>query len=128
MLEKDFDAWNLYKKNLQNFRKQKNFRVGEVWYCSIGINIGHEQDGKNQYFERPVLIIKKFYKEMMWVIPLTSKLKLNKYHYRFFYNGVEKTAILSQLCRVDVRRLQRVLFRISEEELSIIRSKIKEML
>ena len=128
MLEKDFDAWNLYKKDLQNFRKQKNFRVGEVWYCSIGINIGHEQDGKNQYFERPVLIIKKFYKEMMWVIPLTSKLKLNKYHYRFLYNGVEKTAILSQLCRVDVRRLQRVLFRISEEELLIIRSKIKEML
>ncbi len=30
-----------------------------IW-CSIGINVGDEEDGKNELYERPVLVIKKF--------------------------------------------------------------------
>ncbi len=128
MLEKDFDAWNLYKKDLQNFRKQKNFRVGEVWYCSIGINIGRELDGKNKYFERPILIIKKFNDEMFWAIPLTSKPKEGRYYHTFYYKGVRETAILSQLLRSDIGRLQRMIFRLAEEDVDIIRDRIKQLL
>lgn len=35
------------------------FNEREVWWASVGINIGNEVDGKNGYFERPVLVLKK---------------------------------------------------------------------
>ncbi len=34
------------------------FHEREVWWASLGKNIGFEQDGKNKMFERPVLVLK----------------------------------------------------------------------
>ena len=36
------------------------FKEGEIWWCRIGMNIGHETYGKGASFSRPVLIFKKF--------------------------------------------------------------------
>ncbi len=36
------------------------FNEREIWWAHLGVNVGYEQDGKNDNFERPVLIIKKF--------------------------------------------------------------------
>ena len=71
---KDFDTWNALKKELEN----ENIRIvheGQIWWCSLGLNIGHEQDGKNQKYERPVLIIKKFNNAVVWTVPLSTKIK-----------------------------------------------------
>ncbi len=57
------------------------FKEKDVWWASLGINVGHEQDGKNESFERPVLVFKKFNKHMLWVLPLTSQDKADKYYY-----------------------------------------------
>jgi len=35
------------------------FLEGEVWWTALGVNIGHEIDGKNEFCERPVVILKK---------------------------------------------------------------------
>ena len=54
---KDFDSWNKEKKGLENVGHDiLSFHEREIWWCSIGINLGDEQDGKNELFERPVLI------------------------------------------------------------------------
>ena len=84
MSEKNFDAWNEYKKELDAHRRNLIFRPGEVWFCSIGENIGREQNGKNNLFERPILIIKKFNREMFWGAPLTSKEHSGSWYYNFF--------------------------------------------
>ena len=59
---KDFNRWNELKKKidsnndlLDNFPKE-----GEVWMSSVGLNIGYEQNGSENNFSRPVLIVKKF--------------------------------------------------------------------
>lgn len=39
-----------------------------------------ETDGKHHSFERPVVVIYKFNKEMFWGIPLTSKEHIGKYY------------------------------------------------
>ena len=73
-MTKDFDNWNNLKKELEN----ENTRIvheGQIWWCSLGLNIWHEQDGKNQKYERPVLIVKKFNNSVVWTIPLSTKVK-----------------------------------------------------
>ena len=61
-MEKDFDKWNTEKKLIDQriINKDKFFYPREVWWCSAGLNIGVESNGKNKNFERPMLIIKKF--------------------------------------------------------------------
>lgn len=57
---KDFDTWSKEKKTLeQEGHDSLVFHEREIWWCSIGINVGDEQDGKNERFERPVLVLKK---------------------------------------------------------------------
>lgn len=45
---------------LRDERPSKLFNEGEIWWCSIGMNIGVEIYGKGGRFTRPVLIFKKF--------------------------------------------------------------------
>ena len=47
--EKDFDKWNIIKKqvNTKEVIRDLFFYEREVWWCSLGLNVGYEQDGKN---------------------------------------------------------------------------------
>ena len=56
---KDFDSWNRIKKKTHGSSRVKYPKEGSVWWCKLGLNIGDEEDGKGDYFERPVLILKK---------------------------------------------------------------------
>ncbi len=106
---KDFDNWNIEKKNVDKKFINRNlyFHTKEIWWCSTGVNIGSEVDGKNNNFERPFLIIKKFNNAMLWVMPLTTKTKDNKNHYKL--TDVNKTSfvVLSQLKTISSKRLLR---------------------
>lgn len=75
MYYKNFDLWNEKKKRVDCGPHVENiyFNEREIWWCSVGVNVGVEVDGKNHDFERPVLVIKKFNKMMFWGIPLTSR-------------------------------------------------------
>ena len=60
-MEKDFNLWNSEKQNIdRKFLKDFYFSEREIWWCSVGINVGVEVNGKNSKFERPVLVLKKF--------------------------------------------------------------------
>lgn len=73
-MEKDFDSWNNLKKNINN-RDLIYTSEREVWFCSVGLNVGSEQDGKNENYERPVLVIKKVTLNTFIGVPLTSNKK-----------------------------------------------------
>lgn len=53
----------------------KYFREKEIWWAAMGKNIGFEINGKNDLFERPVLILKVYSKDMCFILPLSSKIK-----------------------------------------------------
>lgn len=55
-----FVDWTKLKIATHFSNKNVYFREGEIWWVSIGQNIGNEQNGKNTNFERSVLIFKKF--------------------------------------------------------------------
>lgn len=58
-MEKDFDNWTQIKKGLDTEHKIPFFNEREIWWCSLGVNIGYEIYGKGYVFSRPVLILKK---------------------------------------------------------------------
>ena len=126
-MKKDFNSWNEIKKEL-DVRTAPDFRAGDIWWCSIGINVGHEEDGKNQDFERPILIIRKFNKELFWAIPLTSKLKSGEYYHTVKLFGDSRTLILSQMRILSSRRLLRKLHRISLGKLTEINTNLNLIL
>lgn len=127
---KDFDKWNKEKKIIDAKYVNKNlfFYPREIWWCSAGLNIGVEADGKNDNFERPMLIIKKFNAEMIWALPLTTKQKENKYHFKLEYENLISWVILSQIKTISTKRLLRKIGSISENDMEHILQKVHEML
>lgn len=124
-----YDIWNEEKKILHNKEHNKIiFHEREVWWCSIGKNLGDEQDGKNKLFERPVLIVKKFNSKIAWVVPLTSQEKDGKYYYAFPFNGRNQVALLSQLKLISTKRMRRIISGIRYCDFWEIRKKLKELL
>ncbi len=47
---KNFCEWNKLKGYIEENNKPMLFREREIWWCSVGLNIGTEQDGKTEYF------------------------------------------------------------------------------
>ena len=124
-MDQDFDNWNIKKKELSN-RDRIYFHKGEIWFASIGKNIGDEEDGKHSSFERPVLITRKFNNNIFLGIPLTSNenKKWKYYHNLVSFGDSNSTAILSQVRLFDAKRLLRLMGKIDNEELKEIKIKI----
>lgn len=124
-MAKDFNNWNIEKQSLEKYKPEDLvFHEREIWWCSIGINLGHEQDGKNQFYERPVLVLKKFNSMTAWVIPMTSKNKYSIHYHQIEHNNTVTTLSLSQLKLVSVKRFRRFISKISQYQFSIIQDKI----
>lgn len=88
-------------------RAEFYFYEREVWWASLGENVGSETNGKNFHFERPVVIIKKFSKDMLFVIPTTTKTKIGTWYLPIAYDAVKTQAILAQARTISAKRLIR---------------------
>ena len=126
-MEKDFEKWHFLKSALHNTIIVPEFRERDVWWCSIGANIGVEEDGKHDTFERPVLIVRKFNKEMFFGVPLTSRTKESIYHFSFSLHDNVSTAKLSQMRLWSVKRLIRRIGKIGEEQFGEIQKRIQAL-
>ncbi len=117
-----FDAWNERKKEINARAERRNlfFYEREVWWCSLGLNIGIEINGKNDNYERPVLILKKFNSSMLWVLPLTSKEKKGPYYIKIVHEAGVSWISLTQLKTVSTKRLLRKIGMVSVTDFYVI--------
>lgn len=125
---RDFDNWNDLKKKLDERNHLPHFKEGEIWWCSIGINIGSEENGKGKFFNRPTLILRKFNQNIFLGLPLTTKIKNNKFYHAFTFDGNESCAMLSQIKLFESKRLSNKLGQIFDFELQKIKEKIREII
>lgn len=103
---KDFYNWNEKKIKIDKNKKYKHPKAGEVWWCSVGVNIGTEIYGKGIDYSRPVIVINADMGESFLGIPLTSKIKNGKYSCIVrIAEGRLSTAQVSQIRSFDKRRL-----------------------
>ncbi len=137
-MKKDYDKWNSLKKNLQYGSRRTYAYPREVWWCSLGLNIGSETDGKHDNFERPVLVMNVYNKDTMLVLPFTTKIKNDKFHHMIvvcsinpFSKNIELRIVWLKLTQARVisnRRLSRKIDVISVEEFSITKEKFKDFI
>jgi len=115
-MQKDFDEWNKLKKELENNKRKIFANHREVWWCSFGLNVGTELCGKNEFFERPVLVLKVFNKDTIKVVPLTSREKHGKYYFEIQFNDIKSYASLSQVKTISTKRLSRKMGRLDKNQ------------
>lgn len=124
-----FYRWTKIKIRIHALdNKNIYFKERQIWWASLGANIGFEQDGKHQRFERPVLILKKFNRHVLWALPLTSRKKLGKYYYQLEYEGRQYAIILTQLKLISSKRLLRKIRIFPKDEFTRVRELIKGLL
>jgi len=109
---KPLGKWTELKRSLEELDVKHDFHEREVWWCSLGINVGHEQDGKNEMFERPVLIMRKYSKDFMSIIPLTSQDKTGRFSFPLYAGGRKQSALISQQRAISSKRLSRKMLKI----------------
>jgi mRNA interferase MazF len=122
-MEKDFDVWNTLKKRIHQLDAQPfYFHEREIWWCSLGLNIGEEQDGKNKLFERPVLILKKFNNKVALILPLTRGGKKSRFYIPINHPALKLNSfvILSQVRLVSSKRFRRYLCKITPNQYDTI--------
>lgn len=124
--EKDFDGWNRKKQQINLSKKEPFFNERDIWWCSLGINIDTEMDGKNELYERPVLILKKINQRSAWILPVSTKYKNNSYIYQL--KNSQSCVSISQWKNISAKRLIRKEGRISIDEFAHIIIRIKFLL
>jgi mRNA interferase MazF len=77
----------------------------DIWWASIGENVGSEVNGKSTLFSRPVIIFKKLSHGFYFVIPTTTKIHDGTWYVKFHHQDKDMVACLHQSRPMDHRRL-----------------------
>lgn len=102
------------------------FKEREIWWASIGANIGSEQNGKNDLFERPTLILKTLYGgNLLLVAPIRSGGRRGDYYFRTEYENRIQSVIFSQIRVISSKRLVRKLRVMPLEEFARAKEHLK---
>ena len=104
---KEFGRWSGHKEHIDLEDNPVDFREREIWWCSIGVNVGREQQSQTADFSRPVLIMRRFTSDIFWAVPLTTKVKDDKFRFRFILNNIENDVLLFHMRSFDRKRLVR---------------------
>jgi len=123
---KEFDQWNERKKQTECKIPNRKFFVHEreVWWCSVGVNVGSEIDGKNENFERPVLIVKIISENGFFGVPLTSKKKGHQYEVMISHGERVSFANVSQLRFLSRKRMLRKIGSVNKDEFQAVIGRI----
>jgi len=129
MYIKDFDNWNENKKCIQAERANKFYHARDIWWCSLGVNVGFEHDGEGDEYQRPVLILKGLSVNTCLAIPLTSS--TSKHPMRVpigMVEGKEASAVLSQMRVIDTKRLLGKVCYLNEESFERTRKAVRDFI
>lgn len=129
-MEKDFEKWSKNKEILNTRVLGDTFYCleKEIWTCSLGVNVGSEQDGQGPNFLRPVLVIKVINSQTFLGIPITTKIHHDPYYIKFNLGASDQWAIISQIRLLSVRRLQRFVGVMTNDYFQTVVSSIRKIL
>lgn len=126
---KEFDKWNEKKKQTESRVAGKTFYVSvrEVWWCAVGVNVGSEIDGKNESFERPMLVVRVFSEDGFLGVPLTSQEKSHQYAVTVHHEKGVSFANTSQLRLLSKKRMLRKIGMIDKSDFQAVLSRLKSL-
>lgn len=120
---KRFLEWIHLKEKLHcSTHKPPLFREGEVWWCSVGENVGSEINGKSDLFSRPVLIFKKLSSSTFLGIPTSSQDRVGSWYVSISLHEKTSVVILSQTRVFDYKRLSNRIGRIDSTNMKKVKT------
>jgi mRNA interferase MazF len=133
MHRKDFEGWSTLKQELDNRQRASvpTIKEREIWWCSIGINVGDEEDGHNELYNRPVLIVRKFNARIFWGVPITTQMKAHPHYFPIDLKGNKRCVMLSHLRLYDTKRLlsrKSKMGKLSPKQFEVVKGALKELL
>jgi mRNA-degrading endonuclease toxin of MazEF toxin-antitoxin module len=128
-MKKDFDGWNETNKRTDSRRGAPYYHEREVWWCTLGVNVGSEENGSGEEYRRPALILKGLSIETCLIVPLTTSAKDHPLRVAVgLIGGKQARAILSQMRVIDTKRLVRKIEYLNIVTFEQIRKAAKGML
>jgi len=123
---KDFDSW-IEKKKESHYRETRPplFKERDIWWVSVGVNVGFEEDGKNGNYVRPVLVVKKFNRDLFLGAPMSTKLKDNKYYIKVTVKGSNVSVLSSQIRVFSSKRIWNKLAELDKNDFNMVRTEVR---
>lgn len=81
------------------------YREGQIFWMSIGENIGFEEDGRGELFIRPVIVLSGYTKRLFFGAPLTTTVRKGHYFINIICNNKSATILLNQARPFDTARI-----------------------
>ncbi len=125
---KNFNDWSKIKTDLESSNGKVIFHESEIWWSSLGLNLGHEEDGKNNNFERPILVLKKFNKDLFIGIPLSTKIKESIFYINLQGKDFKYSVLLSQARVFSSKRLIRKINKMSRGGFNKVKEGYRKLL
>lgn len=131
-LRQKYNDWNIKKQDIQ-FKEPKcgpkiYFKEGDIWWCSLGLNIGSESYGKGEKFRRPVLIVKKFSGDLCAALPLTSQEKTGTWFIDITLHGKKKWVMLYQIRTLNKKRFYLKMGQLDDTDMKRVKQKLETLL
>ena len=126
---KDFDGWNVEKKRINDLGAAPFYHERELWWCTLGVNVGSEQDGSGEAYRRPILVLKGLSRETFLAVPLTTSMREHPLRPAIgLVEGKEAHALISQIRVIDTKRLVRKIGYLDKEQFARIQKTARGML
>ena len=124
----EYDNWNEVKKDIQDLEDKIFFKERDIFWAKLGQNIGFEQNGKGTEFTRPILVVKKYSKNMMLAIPLSTTIRDGSFFFKFDFKDKVSTALLVQNRLLSSKRLVKKIGKIDEENFIKLKEKLIDLI
>lgn len=126
---KNFNQWNIYKQELHTQKRKGRVSERDVWWCSLGVNVGYEQDGKGKVFSRPVLVLRAINRHVFVGIPLSTQLKTDSpFHLTVSFQRQKISALILQIRTLSTQRLEERMGRFGKREFAKVKSEVRKRL
>lgn len=124
-MQKDFREWHEVKQEIQNFYPRRFYREREIRWCSVGLNVGSEIDGKGKNYMRPVLILKRISRNTCLCVPITTQNHIGPHYFEInLKDGIKRIVALSQIRLFDTKRLYGLIERLDPEQFQKIKQAV----
>lgn len=125
---RDFLKWCGLKQKLHENKATGPFvRERELWWVSLGENVGSEINGKSELYSRPVIILKKLAHGFFLVAPTTTKEREGTWYVPIVYNDKKTYVCLHQIRTIDYRRLSSRIGQINGDDFESVKKGFKDL-
>ena len=125
---KQFLEWIGIKEKLHGMQHKPPFvSERDLWWASIGENVGSEMNGKSSRFSRPVLILKKLAHGFYLIAPSTTQAHTGSWYVHIRFEEQDEYICLNQIRTIDYRRLYSKLGQIDTDNFAKVKEGLGEL-